>query len=98
MIRKDGQLSSASSVLRFPDWQREFEVFLAETDVEMLKQRLTKLESAIFFRLQELAGKTDADNERQAIEAAIKKVAEIQQNQLGFPTWNGNDGSGMKTG
>ena len=58
MTRKDGPVSSASNVLRFPAWQRELEVFLAETDVEMLKQRLTKLESAILFRLQELAGKS----------------------------------------
>ena len=75
---------SHSQKWKYPDWQREFEVALSERDPQMLRKRVDAAESAIFLRLQ---GVVD-DDERRAIEDAMKALRAIQKDKLGYPDWN----------
>lgn len=69
----------------YPDWQPQYEALITETHPSALRWRATDLETAIFHRLQEIAGRTDCEEERAAIQAAMEKVREIQREKLGFP-------------
>jgi hypothetical protein len=75
---------SSSQKWKYPDWQREFEVALSECDPQTWRKRVDAAESAIFLRLQ---GVVD-DEERRAIDDAIKALRAIQKDKLGYPDWN----------
>ncbi len=67
------------------EWQRLLEQVVAETDKEKLALLANELESAIFFRCQELECGDDADAERQAIKEATMTLLKIRVDKLGFP-------------
>jgi hypothetical protein len=68
-----------------PVWQTKCEAAVRETDPEKLAHLVTEAEDAIFARLQEIEGK--ATLERDAIEACIKTLRELQVKRLNFPKW-----------
>lgn len=70
---------------RFPHWEPHYEAVLNETNKTALKHRLTALETAIFNRMQEIAGRSDCEEERLAMETAVARMREIQREKLGFP-------------
>jgi predicted aspartyl protease len=63
--------SDPSSSLRFPDWQREYEAALMETDSDKLQKFVRAAELAILGRLQALVGKADHGEERIAMTDAL---------------------------
>ncbi len=69
----------------YPKWQPQYVALINETHPSAIRWRATDLETAIFHRLQEIAGRTDCDAERTAIQAATEKMREIQKEKLGFP-------------
>lgn len=79
-------------VLRYPEWQPEFEAVLKTSEREELEQRLTVLETVIFNRMQELAGRPNCEDERHAMESAVAIMRQIQCEKLGFPSLAANDG------
>jgi hypothetical protein len=76
--------ASTSQKWKYPDWQREFEGALSESDPQTLRKRVDAAESAIFLRLQSVLD----DEERRAIDDAIKALRAIQKDKLGYPDWN----------
>lgn len=75
------------SSYRFPQWQREYENAIAETDPTKLKEKAEALETAIFNRFQELAGLDDHATERDALNLAVDNLRHIQQTKLDYPPW-----------
>lgn len=72
-------------ILRFPQWQSEYEAVLEEANTRMLKDRIASLETVIFKRMQEIAGRVGCDDERKAMTDALLKMREIQVLALGYP-------------
>jgi hypothetical protein len=79
--------SPSTPKLRFPDWQREYETALLETDPEMLAKRVHDAEGAIFLRQQAMVNSQDGHIERTAIEDALRMLRVIQLEKIIHPDW-----------
>ena len=73
--------------LRYPEWQNPFREALLEIDREKLQRKMMKAEKAIFQRLQQLAGTSGSEAQRQAIEDALASLRVLKRDNLGFPDW-----------
>ena len=73
--------------MRYPEWQSPFQEALLEIDREKLQSKMMKAEEAIFERLQQLAGTSDSEAERQAIEDAISALRVLKTEKLNYPDW-----------
>jgi hypothetical protein len=73
--------------LRYSEWQNPFREALLEIDREKLQRKMMKAEEAIFQRLQQLAGTSGSEAERQAIEDALASLRVLKRDNLGFPDW-----------
>ena len=60
--------------LRFPVWQTQYEAALMETNRDKLPKFVAAAETAIFSRLQGLAGIADHGEERQAMTDALRTL------------------------
>lgn len=72
-------------ILRYPKWKPEFEAVMNSPDKPSLRRHITALEAALFTRMLELAGCTDCEDERSAMDAAIHQIRDIQRDRLGYP-------------
>ena len=82
------QDNSSPGDIKHSQWQLELEAVLRDPDPETLRQRVDAAEAALFLRLQELIGRTDAEGERKAIAEAIQRLRTVQTEKLGYPDWN----------
>ena len=73
--------------MRYPEWQGPFQEALLEIDREKLQSKMMKAEEAIFERLQQLAGTSDSEAERQAIGDAISALKILKTEKLNYPDW-----------
>ena len=73
--------------MRYPEWQGPFREALLEIDREELQTKMMKAEEAIFVRLQQLAGSSDSEAERQAIADAISALRVLKTEKLNYPDW-----------
>jgi hypothetical protein len=73
--------------LKYPEWQNPFREALLEIDCEKLQSKMMKAEEAIFQRLQQLAGTSGSEAERQAIEDAISALRVLKREKLNYPDW-----------
>ena len=73
--------------MRYPEWQGPLQEALLEIDREKLQSKMMKAEEAIFERLQQLAGTSDSEAERQAIEDAISALRVLKTEKLNYPDW-----------
>ena len=73
--------------MRYPEWQGPLQEALLEVDREKLQSKMMKAEEAIFQRLQQLAGTSDSEAERQAIEDAISALRVLKTEKLNYPDW-----------
>lgn len=80
--------NNATSQIKYPDWQREFEAAVLEGDPQTLRQRVNAAEGALFLRSQALAESAQGHAEQQAISEAIRTLRAIQREKLGDPDWN----------
>jgi hypothetical protein len=71
-----------SSPLRFPEWQREYESALLETDQKALFRCVEAAEAAVLTRRDALL--TDDDEERRAIQDALSNLGVLKREQLQF--------------
>jgi hypothetical protein len=70
----------------FPDWKREFDAALHESNLEQLRQRVLGAEEAIYLQMQVLVDAPN-DAESRAMQNAIRVLREIQVEKLGYPDW-----------
>jgi len=73
--------------MRYPEWQGPFQEALLEIVREKLQSKMMKAEEAIFQRMQQLAGTSDSEAERQAIEDAISALRVLKTEKLNYPDW-----------
>ena len=73
--------------MRYPEWQGPFQEALLEIDREKLQSKMMKAEEAIFERLQQLAGSSDSEAERQAIADANAALRALKTEKLNYPDW-----------
>ena len=87
MALRDSSLTSTSfSPLRFPNWQREYESALLETDKSVLFKRVEVAEAAILARRDALEHDSRSQTERVAIEDALANLSNACQLDLSFFT------------
>jgi hypothetical protein len=73
--------------LKFPEWQAPLQEVILEFDREKLPEKIQKVETLIFERLQQLRQESDGRNEREAINNALSILRVIKRDKLGFPDW-----------
>ena len=83
MALRDFSLSSPFPLL-FPDWQREYESALLETDQSTLFTRVEVAEAAILTRREALERDSNTQTERRAIEDALSNLRVLKRDQLHF--------------
>jgi hypothetical protein len=85
MALRDSSLTSTSfPPLRFPNWQREYESALLETDKSVLFKRVEVAEAAILTRRDALEHDSSSQIERGAIEDALANLRVLKRDQLHF--------------
>ena len=65
---------ATTAALQFPEWQREYQEALFETNPERLPQRVMIAEFVLLKRLRAIAYNQAANRERQKIEDALSKL------------------------
>ena len=60
---------------------------LIELDREKLKEKVAAAEAMVFQRLQEIADRTDAQAERQALMDVTSSLRFLKRDVLKFPDW-----------
>jgi hypothetical protein len=81
--------------VRYPCWEGPLTEALAETDVNRLSAKVSAAEDAIFRRSRDIAPASDAQDERDAIQVALKDLLRIKTEKLGWPAIE-SGGSGGK--
>ena len=69
---------------RFPNWQREYESALLETDNSVLFKRVEEAEAAILTRRDALEHDPSSQTERAAIEDALANLRVLKRDRLHF--------------
>ena len=83
MALRDFSLSPSFPLL-YPDWQREYESALLETDQSTLFTRVEVAEAAILTRRDALERGSNGQTERRAIEDALANLHVLKRDQLHF--------------
>jgi hypothetical protein len=76
-------------ILKYPKWQTSLQDAILEFDRERLVEKIQKVETAAFERLQELSSDSDHHGERQAIADAFSTLRVLKKDKLCYPDWNG---------
>jgi hypothetical protein len=85
MALRDSSLTSTSfSPLRLPNWQREYESALLETDKSVLFKRVEVAEAAMLIRRDALEHDSSSRTERGAIEDALANLRVLKRDRLHF--------------
>ncbi len=63
-----------------PRWRRMFTAVLTELDPEKFPVRLIAADDSIFYRLLELEGRADMEEERRALEEALEDIKLLRTN------------------
>ena len=69
------------------DWQTLYLAAMMEADNTKLFPKLNEAEAAIFNRLQALSTAKNCQEERTALDDAIRSLRVLKRDQLGFPDW-----------
>jgi hypothetical protein len=73
--------------LKSPDWQSLLQEVILEFSREKLIEKIQKVETLIFERLQQPLRSTDDPSEREALDHALSTLRTIKRDRLGFPDW-----------
>lgn len=71
-------------VLQFPQWQREYEAAMRETDHKILFKQVEVAEAALRTRRETLTPDSDAMAERLEIDKALEKLQALKKDVLKF--------------
>jgi len=74
LLRHRGTPTLSEEDLKYPEWQKPLQDLLLERDRERLREKIRAVETLIIKRHQELAGKSDAHLEREALPDALSNV------------------------
>ena len=66
-------------------WQQQYEALLLEVDPQKLTALVEEVETAMFFRFQELTTNPDGHVERHALAEAANSLLVVKREILGFP-------------
>jgi hypothetical protein len=69
------------------DWQDKFDAAVLETDPKKVSQQVNAAEAAIFFRLQAMSASPDEQEERDAIDHAVRMLRVIKREMMRHPGW-----------
>jgi hypothetical protein len=72
-------------MMKYLQWQKEFEDAVREDEPQTLRQRVDAAEAALFLRSQALSDSAPENPERQAIADAVRILRKIQREKLGYP-------------
>jgi hypothetical protein len=72
---------------KYPEWQTPLQELILEFDSTKLPEKVQKVETLIFERLQQPRWRNDGHIEPQAINDARVLLRMIQRDKLGFPDW-----------
>jgi len=78
------KFSSSAAESTLPQWQREYDSALRETDYQTLFKRVEVAEAAILTRRDVLAQSPDGFAERQEIHIALTKLCDLKKEVLKF--------------
>lgn len=67
------------------DWRHLLQEMLAETDPTALREKANDLETALYFRGQELQSNPEAEAERKALADASQTLLKVRREKLGYP-------------
>jgi hypothetical protein len=73
------QEEDSSPIIRYPDWQSEYQAAILETDRKQLAMRIAGAESAIAKRLQALSQSADHRAELHAIGDALAALRTLKE-------------------
>jgi len=76
-------------ILKYPKWQTSLQDAILEFDREKLVEKIQKVETTVFERLQKLSSDSDHHGERQAIADAFSTLRVLKKDKLSYPDWNG---------
>jgi len=71
--------------LKYPEWQTPLQELVLEFDSTKLLEKVQKVDSLIFERLQQLRQGNDGHIETQAVNDALALLRIIKRDELGFP-------------
>ena len=71
------------------DWRKLFQEMVSETDGRKLPERIAAVESAVFFRYQEVERSSDGAAERAALQGAIEVLLNLKNHKPRFTKANG---------
>ncbi len=77
--------------LKYPEWQAPLQELMLELDPEKLCEKIQKVETLIFERLQQIRQGNDGRSEQEAIDGALSILRVIKRDKLGFPDWQVSD-------
>lgn len=77
----------SDSKLKYPSWQAPLQEALLELDREKLAERIQKVETVIFERLQAISSDTDHHDEREALADAASILRGLKKDKLSYPDW-----------
>jgi hypothetical protein len=73
--------------LKYPEWQTAFLAALMELDETKLVAKDKDAETAIFRRLQAISADSNHNEERMALDDAIRRLRVLRRDRLKFPDW-----------
>ena len=73
--------------LKYPEWQAPLQDLFLESDHEKLHEKIQKVETLIFERLQLLRQGNDGHGELLAINDALSVLRTIKRDKLDYPDW-----------
>jgi hypothetical protein len=74
--------------LMFPEWQIPLQDLILEIDRAKLHEKMQRVESLIYDRLQQLQAQRDGHvAEREALNDAISVLRVLKRDKLDFPDW-----------
>jgi len=71
--------------MEHPKWQQKYEALLLEVDPQKLAVLVEEVETAMFYRYQELSFSSDGHDERHALAEAATSLLVVEKEILGFP-------------
>ena len=72
----------SESELKYPSWQTPLQEAILELDRETLSERIQKIETLMFERLQAISSETDHQDERQALADAASILRTLKKEKL----------------
>jgi hypothetical protein len=77
----------SDGALKYPEWQTPLQELVLEFDREKLREKIQKVETLIFERLQQAAQGSEGRSEQEAMNDALSVLRIIKRDKLGFPDW-----------